>query len=60
MKIKVTLVRSPISHPQKQRLVLRSLGLGKVGSSAIHADSPSIQGMISKCAHLVSVEQIAE
>lgn len=60
MKIKVTLVKSPISHPRQQRLVLQSLGLGKTGSSAIHEDTPSIQGMIRKCVHLVTVEQIAE
>lgn len=60
MKIRVTLVKSPISHPEHQRRVLQSLGLGKVGSSAVHNDSPAIQGMIRKCAHLVSVENVAE
>ncbi len=60
MKIKVTLVKSPISHPEQQRKVLQSLGLGKIGSSAVHHDSPAIQGMIRKCDHLVSVENVAE
>lgn len=60
MKIKVTLVKSPISHPEHQRKILQSLGLGKLGSSAVHNDSSAIQGMIRKCAHLVSVENVAE
>lgn len=60
MKVKVTLVKSPIGHPQTQRKVLQSLGLGKIGSSRVHENSPSIQGMIRKCAHLVSVENVAE
>ncbi|MHB1653513.1 MAG: 50S ribosomal protein L30 [Desulfitobacteriaceae bacterium] len=60
MKIKVILVKSTISHPEQQRKILRALGLGKVGSSAIHEDTPSIQGMISKCSHLLAVEQVAQ
>lgn len=60
MKIKVTLVKSPISNPEQQRKVLQALGLRKTGSSAVHQDTPAILGMIRKCAHLVAVEQIAE
>lgn len=60
MKIKVTLVKSPIGYSENQHRVLKSLGLGKMGSSAIHDQTPSIQGMIRKCAHLVAVENVAE
>ncbi|CDX00483.1 LSU ribosomal protein L30P [Desulfitobacterium sp. LBE] len=60
MKIKVTLVKSPIGYSENQRKVLKSLGLGKMGSSVVHDDTSSIQGMIRKCAHLVAVENVAE
>ena len=60
MKIKVTLVKSPIGYSENQRRVLKSLGLGKMGSSVMHDETPSILGMIRKCAHLVAVEKVAE
>lgn len=60
MKVKVTLVRSLAGHPEAQRKIIEALGLGKVGTSAVHQDTPTIQGMIRKCAHLVAVETIAE
>jgi large subunit ribosomal protein L30 len=60
VKIKVTLVKSPIGYSEAQRKVLKSLGLGKLNSSKVHENNPSIQGMIHKCAHLVSVENLSE
>lgn len=60
MKIKVTLVKSPIGYSENQRKILKTLGLRKLGSSVVHDDTPSIQGMIRKCAHLVAVENVAE
>ena len=56
MKIKITLTKSPIGYAESQRKVLQALGLGKVGAVVIHEDTPSIQGMIHKCAHLLTVE----
>ena len=60
MKIKVTLVKSPIGYSENQHRTLKALGLGKLGSSVLHDETPSIQGMIRKCAHLVAVENVAE
>lgn len=60
MKIKVTLVKSPIGYSENQRRILKTLGLRKLGSSVVHDDTPNIQGMIRKCAHLVAVENVAE
>lgn len=57
-KIKVTQVRSSIGKPKKQRLVLASLGLKKIGSSKIHEVTPSILGMVNKVKHLITVENI--
>jgi large subunit ribosomal protein L30 len=60
VKIKVTLVKSPIGYSENQHKILKALGLGKVGSSVQHEDTPNILGMIRKCAHLVAVENVAE
>lgn len=54
--LKVKLVRSLIGRPQKQREVVRGLGLRKVDSEVVRKDCPEIWGMIKKIQHLVSVE----
>lgn len=58
MKLKVTQRRSGIGRPQKQRDTLRGLGLGKLNSTRILEDTPSVRGMINKISHLVEWEQI--
>jgi len=55
-KLKITQVRSYIGRPEKQRRVLRSLGLGRMNRSVFLADTPEVRGMINKVPHLVSVE----
>jgi large subunit ribosomal protein L30 len=57
-ELRITLVRSLISHPVPQRLVVRGLGLRKVNSSVIRRDCPEIRGMIRKVSHLVKVEAL--
>lgn len=57
-KLKITLVRSLIGRPERQRATVRALGLRKLNSSVIKEDTPVIRGMIAKVAHLVKVEEI--
>jgi large subunit ribosomal protein L30 len=54
--VKVTQVRSGIGQSDRHERTLRALGLGKIGRSAGHADSPQLRGMLRQVAHLVSVE----
>ena len=56
-KIKVTKVRSAIGRPQRQKRVLESLGLRKIGQVVEHDTTPTILGMVNKVKHLVSVEE---
>jgi large subunit ribosomal protein L30 len=56
--LKVNQVRSAIGSRANQRETLRSLGLGKIGSTASHQDKPEIRGMIAKVTHLVTVEEV--
>jgi len=57
-KIKVTLVKSPIDRPERQKQTLRALGLNKTNSSKEVEATPQILGMVRKVTHLVKVEEI--
>jgi large subunit ribosomal protein L30 len=56
-KLKVTLVRSKIGRPEKQRRILQSLGLRKLNATKIITATPQIRGMIVKVHHLLKVEE---
>jgi len=55
-KVKITLVRSVIGYNRRVRETVKSLGLGKLRSSAVQAKTPDILGKIRKISHLVTVE----
>lgn len=57
-KIKVTKIRSAINRPKDQKLTLEALGLKKIGQSNTLELSKSVQGMVNKVNHLVTVEEI--
>jgi large subunit ribosomal protein L30 len=56
-RLKLTQVRSGIGQTRRHRGTLRALGLGKIGRTAEHDDSPVIAGMLRKVRHLVDVEE---
>jgi large subunit ribosomal protein L30 len=56
-KLRVSQKVSVIGRPQPQRLVLRGLGLGRLGSSVVVDNTPSFRGMIKKVLHLVEVTE---
>lgn len=58
--LKITLTKGLIGKKDTQKKIIKSLGLGKYGSSVVHSDSPTIRGMVNKVAHLVSVTEVAE
>ena len=55
--LNITQVRSTIGSKPKQRGTIRALGLGRIGRTVTHPDSPTVRGMISRVPHLVSVEE---
>jgi large subunit ribosomal protein L30 len=55
-KVRITQTRSQIGQSQRHRGTLRALGLGKIGRSAEHPESPELAGMLRKVRHLVRVE----
>jgi large subunit ribosomal protein L30 len=57
-EIKVTQTRSPIGGTANQRATLKTLGLKRIGDSAVREDKPEVRGMLRTVAHLVSVEEV--
>jgi large subunit ribosomal protein L30 len=57
-QVKIRLIKSLIGRPQKQREVIKGLGLRKIDSEVIRKDCPEIRGMIRKVPHLVKVEEL--
>jgi large subunit ribosomal protein L30 len=58
-KLLITQTRSQIGQSERHRGTLRALGLGKIGRSAEHAESPQLAGMLRKVRHLVRVDSDA-
>ena len=57
--IAVRLTRSAIGRPEKQRVVLRGMGLTKLRKVVELPDTPETRGMIEKVKHLVRIESPA-
>ena len=59
--LKVTLKRSLIGRPKKQRNAVKTLGLsGKINSSNILPDATTVRNTIRVVQHLIEVEEISE
>ena len=55
-KVRLTQVRSIVGQSKAHEGTLRALGLGKIGRTVEHAESPELAGMIRHVRHLVRVE----
>ncbi|HNZ29278.1 MAG: 50S ribosomal protein L30 [Candidatus Aerophobetes bacterium ADurb.Bin490] len=56
-KIKVTLKKGLAGKNNKNREIVRVMGLRKVGDTKEYEKTPAIEGMIKKVAYLLSVEE---
>jgi large subunit ribosomal protein L30 len=54
--LKITQVRSQIGQSERHRGTLRALGLGKIGRTVEHPESPEVAGMLRKVRHLVRID----
>ena len=57
-KVKVTLVKSPIDRPARQKRTLKALKLTKMNRSVEIEATPQVQGMIDSVSHMVVTEKI--
>ena len=58
-KIRITLVKSPIDRPERQKLTLQALGLNKMNASKEVEATLQILGMVRKVEHMIKVEEVA-
>jgi large subunit ribosomal protein L30 len=54
--VKITQVRSTIGQSKAHEGTIRALGLGKIGRSVEHKETPELAGQLRHVAHLVKVE----
>ena len=57
-KLRVTLVRSVVSHTARTRGTVRALGLHRIGETVEIADTPQMRGMTRAVRFLLSTEEI--
>ena len=57
-KIRITLVKSPIDRPERQKETLKALGLNKLNATKEVEATPQILGMVRKVEHMLAVEEI--
>lgn len=55
--LRITLVRSPIGYPWRQKRTLRALGLRHMQQTVEQPDNDAIRGMLAKVPHLVQLEE---
>ena len=58
--LRVTQVRSTISHITRNRATVRALGLKRIGHSVVVPDNEATRGMVRQVRFLVSVEEVAD
>jgi large subunit ribosomal protein L30 len=59
-KLKVTQIKSTISHIERNRATVRALGLRGIGSTSVVADNPATRGMVRQVRFLVTVEELSD
>ena len=58
--LRVTQVKSTISHIERNRATIRALGLKRIGDTVVVPDNPATRGMVRQVRFLVTVEEVAE
>ena len=59
-KLRVTQVKSTISHIARNRDTMRALGLKRIGHSVVIPDNPATRGMVRQVRFLVEVQELPE
>jgi len=57
-KLRLTQTGSSIGQSPRHRGTLRALGLGRIGKTREHDETPVLAGMLRKVRHLVKVEEV--
>ena len=57
-KLRITLAKSPIGYPYRQKRTVQALGLRRMHQTVERKDTPIIRGMVNRVRHLVTVEEV--
>ena len=57
-KLRVTQIKSTISHIERNRATIRALGLHRIGDTVEVPDNPATRGMVRQVRFLVRVEEV--
>ncbi len=57
-KLRVTLIKSTVSHTRRTRATVRALGLHRIGDTVEVADTPELRGMARAVRIQVRTEEI--
>lgn len=57
-KLKITLVKSTIGAVPKNKAIVHSMGLRRIGSSVILPDNDATKGQIRQVGFMVKVEEV--
>ncbi len=57
-QVTITQVKSIIDRPEKQKMTIKALGLGKISKSVTVELTPQIAGMLGKVHSLVQVKEV--
>jgi large subunit ribosomal protein L30 len=58
--LRVTQIKSTISHIARNRATVRALGLKRIGHTVEIPDNPATRGMVRQVRFLVTVEEIGD
>ncbi len=56
-RLRITLVRSPIGYPMRQKRTVEALGLRKLRQTVERPDNSAVRGMVESVTHLLEVEE---
>ena len=59
-RLRVTQVKSTISHIERNRATVRALGLHRIGDTVEVPDNPATRGMVRQVRFLVQVQELPE
>ncbi|MCI8463671.1 MAG: 50S ribosomal protein L30 [Acetatifactor sp.] len=59
-KLKITLVKSTIGAVPKNKAIVESMGLRKIGRTIILPDNDATRGQIRQVGHMLKVEEVEE
>jgi large subunit ribosomal protein L30 len=57
-KLKITLIKGKAGVNSRDKKILESFGLRKIGKSKVFEDAPSVRGAIRKIAYMFKVEEV--